>query len=133
MEAVYKEGCDMTRNSARARHICLETHGREDHMGRYMSCHVCGLRIDPVRTKWRADHIRRHAEGGTESPDNLWPICLTCDGGVDGKAARDTSAIAKGKRMSGRHFGTQQKGRGFYRPKGVKFDWSQGRYRREIE
>lgn len=118
-----------TRNSQKARSTCLETHGKQDRVGTYLVCHICGGILRPqLGDKWRADHIRRHAEGGTESADNLWPICLPCDTGEDGKAARDTREVAKGKRISAKHFGLEKK-RGFRKaPSGWKFDWSIGRY-----
>ena len=98
------------RNSREARDICLRVHGRHDpQRGFHMICHCgrpgCKLIIDPVRDKWRADHIRRHGEGGRNTPDNLWPILLACDAGTDGKAAEDTKIIAHGKRASARHYG----------------------------
>jgi 5-methylcytosine-specific restriction endonuclease McrA len=74
---------------------------------------VCGSTIDLVATKpshWRADHIVRHAEGGKEVPDNLWPICIDCDAGKDGKAAEDTKTVAHGKRMGNRHDGVKLRG-----------------------
>jgi hypothetical protein len=91
------------RNSQRARRICVETHARPDHLGRlYMFCH-CGCRgiIYPKdgRTRWRADHNRRWADGGRDTPDNLFPILVACDAGVGGKASQDTKIIAHGRRV----------------------------------
>lgn len=88
------------RNSTRARRICFATH-RTIHTltgATVMICHVCRQYIEPVRDQWRADHIIRHAEGGEDTPENLWPICLGCDAGKGGKAANDTKEVAKGKR-----------------------------------
>jgi hypothetical protein len=88
------------RNSTRARRICFNTH-RTTHTltgATVMICHVCRNYISPATDPWRADHIKRHAEGGEDTPENLWPICLDCDAGVGGKAARDASEVAKGKR-----------------------------------
>lgn len=103
------------RDSVKARRICVDTHSYIGPLGRkYMDCHVCKLPIDLVNTKpsdWRADHIKRHAEGGGDTPDNLWPICIDCDAGADGKAAEDTKAVAKGKRMGNRHDGVKVPGR----------------------
>jgi 5-methylcytosine-specific restriction protein A len=102
------------RNSQRARRICRETHEREDHLGRrYMICH-CGCKaiIWPTVSQWRADHVRRWAEGGRDTADNLRPILVRCDAGKDGKAARDAKIIAHGKRASHRHYGgSKRKGR----------------------
>lgn len=105
----------MTRNSTKARRICIDTHAWFNLLGRKcMTCHVCGGTIDLVAGKpeWRADHVRRHAEGGLETAANIWPICVPCDTGPDGKAADDTRAVAKGKRMGDKHFGARVK-RGF--------------------
>jgi hypothetical protein len=99
------------RNSEKARRICVDTHAWVNLLGRLcMTCHVCGTTIDLVhkKPKWRADHIKRHAEGGKETPDNLWPICIDCDAGEGGKAADDTKTVAHGKRMSDRHLGIKQ-------------------------
>lgn len=98
------------RNSREARDICLKTHGMTDRHGRfYMVCHCgqpdCKKIIDPVRDRWRGDHIRRWAEGGRNTPDNLRPILEACDAGPNGKAARDTKIIAHGKRAGARHMG----------------------------
>lgn len=89
----------------------------------------CGAEIDPVRDRWRADHGARWAEGGKDTPENLHPILEKCDAGPGGKAAKDTTEVAKGKRVSDNHYGIKQ--RGWRRPAGVKFDWKQGRYIRE--
>lgn len=107
----------MKRNSEKARRICVDTHAWFNLLGRKcMSCHVCGGTIELLSTKpngWRADHIQRHAEGGKETAENIWPICLDCDTGTDGKAADDTRAVAHGKRMANRHDGVKIRGRGF--------------------
>lgn len=107
----------MARNSNKARRTCVDTHAWFNLLGRKcLTCHVCGCTIELLSTrpdKWRADHSRRHAEGGKETADNLWPICIDCDTGPDGKAAQDTKTIAHGKRMADRHDGVKIRGRGF--------------------
>ncbi len=105
----------MSRNSARDRAICLEAHLKRDAMGEHMVCHCCGVRFDPRTRRWRADHIRRHAHDGPSSAENLWPILEACDTGPDGKAAADTSAVAKGKRMRAKAYGVARKA-GFRKP-----------------
>lgn len=94
---------DRTRNSARARRVCFEAHRHDGPLGkgRYLTCHECKCEIDVVKTPsgWRADHNVHWANGGEDTPENLWPICLGCDAGVGGKAADDTTKIAKGKRQ----------------------------------
>lgn len=106
------------RNSTRARRICFDTHklyDPADHV--YMMCRCgremrpdCGQRIDPVRDRWRADHgIRPWAEGGEDSPENLFPVLERCDREV--KAPEDSAAIAKGKRIRDRHYGIKRSSR----------------------
>lgn len=122
----------MTRNSTKARRICFETHQWIGPLGRlYLTCHMCKSMIDPVRQDWRADHIRRHAEGGEDTADNLWPICLPCDAGTDGKAAKDTAAVAHGKRAADRHYGVKRPGGWQKRPEGYRYDWRTQRYVRQ--
>lgn len=102
----------MTRNSTKARRICVDTHAWFNLLGRKcLTCHVCSRTIELLKEPqgWRADHIKRHAEGGGETAENLWPICLDCDTGTDGKAADDTRAVAKGKRMADKHDGVKVK------------------------
>jgi hypothetical protein len=120
------------RNSVKARRICFDTHRREDQMGIYLTCHWCGGRIRPAIEPWRADHIERHAEGVAESATNLWPIHKACDANPGGKAGQDSSAVAKGKRVMEKHFHIREK-KGFYKPKGAKYDWARGGYRKETE
>lgn len=96
----------MTRNSTKARRICFDTHKKQDAQGIHMICHYCKQRIDPVRDEWRADHIRRHAEGGEESAENLWPIHTVCD--LTHKAPQDTREVAKGKRYRDKYYGIRQ-------------------------
>lgn len=93
------------RNSAKDREICLEAHKFEWNGQTHLKCHVCALLINPATRPWEADHIRRHAEGGESTGGNIWPICVPCH---RRKSARDTSEIAKGKRVAKRHFGVKR-------------------------
>lgn len=100
------------RDSAKARRICVEAHHWHNLLGRKcLTCHVCKRAIDLHKepTAWRADHIRRHAEGGEDTAENLWPICLECDCGTEGKAADDTRTVAKGKRIQDKADGVRRK------------------------
>ena len=85
------------RDSVKARRICFDTHKWQDANGRWrLTCHLNKCVIDPIRkNSWRADHIRRWAEDGEDTPENLWPICTACD--VKEKAPHDASEVAKGK------------------------------------
>ena len=93
------------RNSTRARKICFETHSRSLEGRTVLDCHICTLIMDVVIDRWEADHIRRHAEGGTDHPDNLYPICVPCH---RIKSARDTTEVAKGKRYGQKHVGIRR-------------------------
>lgn len=122
----------MSRNTTKARRICLEAHKWVGPLGRhYLTCHVCRSMIDPVRQEWRADHIRRYAEDGEDTAENLFPICIDCDAGVGGKAARDTSEVAHGKRAADRHYGVKRPGGWRKAPAGHRYDWAIRRYVRE--
>ncbi len=106
----------MKRDSAKCRRICVDTHAWFNLLGRKcLSCHKCGRAIELLKEPngWRADHIKRKAEGGDDTPENLWPICLDCDTGTDGKAAEDTRVVAKGKRISDKHDGIRQQKKPF--------------------
>lgn len=87
------------RDSVKARRIVYETQRWLNAAGQWrLTCHHKGCIIDPIRKNaWRADHIRRWAEGGEDTPENLRPICVNCD--VTEKAPHDTSEVAKGKRV----------------------------------
>jgi 5-methylcytosine-specific restriction endonuclease McrA len=77
-------------------------------MGVHLICHLCGQRISPARDLWEADHIRRHAEGGEESVENLWPAHEACH---KAKSRKDTTDIAKGKRVAAKHYGIKRTAR----------------------
>lgn len=71
---------------------------------------ACKMRFNPATTAWRADHARRWAEGGRDTPDNLFPIITAHDVAV--KAPTDTREVAKGKRVQAKHYGVKKlKGR----------------------
>lgn len=93
--------------------------------GRIMlQCHICNLPIDPTREKWEAEHVIRRSVGGADDPENVRPAHVACHAP---KTAVDVAENAKGKRVADRHYGIKQS-RGFYRPKGAKFNWATGRY-----
>jgi len=122
-------GSDVARNSERERSICLEAHSFDWNGAKHVKCHVCALLLNVATRPWECDHIRRYAEGGEDTPDNVFPICVPCH---RAKSAKDTSEIAKGKRVAKRHFGVKRS-KGFRRPAGAKFDWSAGKYVRGDE
>lgn len=123
----------MARDSRKCRRICIEDHGWDGPLGRrFLTCHVCKRPIDLLKEpdSWRADHIRRKAEGGEDTAENLRPICLDCDCGESGKAANDTREVARGKRIGERHWGAKRSA-GFRKaPEGYRYDWKQRRITR---
>lgn len=111
------------RDSVKARRICFEAH-RYTHpvTGRIMlDCHWGKHPINPAVDPWRADHIKRFANGGEDTAENLWPICLKCD--VEEKAPMDNRSIAKGKRIRDKHYGITRP-QGFRKPpEGYEYSW----------
>lgn len=105
------------RDSTRARRITYQTHRKFDAAGKaYMLCHCgrelrksCGQRIDPVKQKWRAHHNIPWAEGGEDTPENLFPILVSCD--VEFTAPEDTKRIAKNHRIRDRREGVRRPSR----------------------
>lgn len=116
------------RDSVRARRIVFDTHRWQDASGKWrLTCHLKGCIIDPIiRTSWRADHIRRFAEGGEDTPENLRPICTVCD--QTEKAPHDTSEVAKGKRVRDSIYIKKPRG---WKPEGYRYDWQARRYVKE--
>lgn len=107
-------------SNARFRRETFDAHKRVDARGVYLSCGVCGVRIDPVRGRWTADHIVPLKLGGADDATaNGQPLCCLCDDRKTDKT--DIPAIAKTKRLSDRHFGVKQ--RGWYKPPGYKHQW----------
>ena len=108
---------DRHRNSTRARRICLETHRKVDAFGPYMLCRCgrelrpdCGQIIHPAKGEtWRAHHNIPWAEGGEDTPENLYPILTACD--VETTAPEDTARIAKNHRIRDRRDGVKRPSR----------------------
>ena len=75
--------------------------------GRIMlTCHICGLPLDPARTKWEAEHVKRRALNGDDSPANILPAHE--EGCHEEKTKADIRDNAKGKRVSDRHYNIKQ-------------------------
>lgn len=94
-----------------------------------MDCDICGVRMNPARDQWIADHAILREFKGSDEPPNVRPICKLCD---REKTPKDIARIAKGKRQSDSVYGVKRP-KGFRKPKGAKFDWGRGRYVREQE
>lgn len=114
------------RNSVKDRRECFDRFKYVDALGRtVMDCHICGGVVAPsAGDKWEADHVVPLAWDGTD----VRPAHTRCH--KQKTAKKDIPAIAKGKRIYERHYGIRR-AKGFYKPKGAKFDWSRGRYVRE--
>ena len=98
---------DKRPSSAKARRECFEANKRVDENGRkYLVCHICGARFDPVNTDWEAEHVIPHAFGG----DDLKPAHAKCH--KRKTSEQDIPAIAKSKRTSDKHLGIKKKGWG---------------------
>ena len=113
------------RNSVKDRRECFEKN-RQTHpvTGRtVLECHICHNWIEPAAEPWIAEHPTPHANGGTET----LPAHPECH---DPKTRKDIRNIAKGKRISDRHFNIRRP-RGFYRPGNLKYNWLTRRYERE--
>lgn len=94
------------RNSTRDRRICFEAHKREDAAGKYLICYLCQIKIRPATEEWEADHIRRHAEDGGSTGENLWPVHVKCHKVKTNTV--DKKEIAKGKRVKDKVFGIRK-------------------------
>lgn len=97
----------------------------EAHSG---TCVLCGQKIDGTREKWIVEHVRALALGGDDTDANCGPAHEAC---ADAKThSDDIPRIAKAKRQKMKALGIRKQST-FNRPKGVRFDWSLGRYVKE--
>lgn len=97
----------MTRSAslqAKARRECFQTHHQCDERGAFMTCHICGGRIEIATEGWEADHPLVHAFGGVE----VLPAHIKCHRRKTSE--EDVPKIAKSKRVSEKHFGIRRKG-----------------------
>ncbi len=105
-------------NQARFRKSVFDSHKRTDAAGYiYLICAGCGMRINPAKEKWEADHRARKALGENDHVDvhdpkaNGQVLCKVCHAE---KTKDDVKENAKGKAVSDKHFGIARK-RGFRR------------------
>ena len=119
----------MTRpSSTKVRRECFDAHKWTDPVtGRIMlTCHICGLPIDPVREKWEAEHVIRRVLSNDDSTANVKPAHP--NGCHSAKTKIDNAENNKGKRVRDKHFNIERKA-GFRKaPNGFKFNWKAGRY-----
>lgn len=95
------------RNSVRDRRNCFERWRRTDELGRIvLDCHICNGKygvILPAKEDWEAEHCIPRAWDGTD----IRPAHPHCH---KEKTRTDVTAIAKGKRVTDRHFGIRRAG-----------------------
>lgn len=65
---------------------------------------------------------------GTNDKENRGVAHVTC---ATEKTRAEATDRAKGRRIAEKHYGAARKGKGWRSPKGYKFDWKHGRYRRD--
>ena len=67
-------------------------------------CVLCDSKIDGVRERWIAEHIRALELGGADDFDNLGPAHDTC---ATDKTREDHRRTAQAKRQKIRHIGAE--------------------------
>ena len=100
--------------------LFLERHG---------CCRECGRKLGPSDS-WIVEHVIALENGGTNDWDNLGLTCSWCKPIKD---ARDHAQAGKQRRTSAKHLVSKSmrpKSR-LSKPKGTKYDWAQGRYRKD--
>jgi len=90
-------------------------------------CHLTGRQIQPGEP-WELEHVHAIILGGEHRESNLAPALKEAH---KRKTATEMKVKAKVSRTRQKHIGVKEKGRGFQKPKGAKFDWSKGRYTME--
>ena len=109
---------DRKRLSTRERAKCFDAAGG--------ICHLCGMKIQAGEA-WDVSHEIPLAAGGDDTPENRKPAHRRCHRAWT--ANHDAPLIAKTKRQHQKHIGAKEKsGRGFWKPKGTRFDWKSSRY-----
>lgn len=94
-----------SRNSTRARKICLDTHAICRGGKFFMVCHLCRNEFDVSMSTWEAEHLVPWALGGRDTPDNLAPVHWECH---KPKTKNDVREIAKGKRVMSKRLGVKR-------------------------
>lgn len=102
----------MKRNSGqqlKARRLCFDHHKHLDDTGKiWLTCHICGYLIDPVKDIWHADHVVPHTFDGSDDPrSNVKPAHVKCH---QDKTKKDISKNAKSKRARDKHVGIRGRG-----------------------
>jgi 5-methylcytosine-specific restriction enzyme A len=88
------------------------------------TCYLCDGKIG-VGEVWQVEHVVPWALTQDDTDDNLRLVHDACH---KGKTANDVRGIRKADRVKAKHFGAKPKSQSFQKPKGMKFNWSKGRY-----
>ena len=100
--------------------LFLERHG---------CCRECGRKLGPSDS-WIVEHVIALENGGTNDWDNLGLTCSWCKPIKD---ARDHAQAGKQRRTSAKHLVSKsmRKRSKLRKHDGMKYDWAQGRYRKD--
>lgn len=69
-------------------------------------CHICKMKIDPVREAWEAEHPVPLGLGGPDKREDMRPAHVDCHAK---KTASDKGQIAKAVRQRAGHLGIRKK------------------------
>ncbi len=89
-------------------------------------CYVTGRKI-AAGEAWDLDHVKPIHLGGENRETNLAPISKAAH---REKSAAELTVKAKTDRIRAKHLGVRTPSRR-WRPEGMRFDWSRGKYVRE--
>lgn len=89
-------------------------------------CEECTQSLAGRRAEY--DHIIPDYIGGTNDLDNCRVLCPKCHRSKT--VNEDRPKIDKTRRLTDKAAGLR-KGRGFYRPRNVKYNWTTGRYEQD--
>ena len=94
-------------NQGKFRRGVFDANIKEDRVGKYLVCADCGMRINPAKESWEADHtIRRVLSNNDNAEENGQVLCKVCH---RHKTSEDIKDNAKGKRSHDKHFGIARK------------------------
>lgn len=96
-------------------------------LSRNGKCWRCGVQIRAHVDRWIIEHPEALNLGGSDNDAELWPAHERC--GIE-KTKEDAAKIAKRNSIIDSGYAGRERGSGFRRPPGSKFNWSRGRYER---
>lgn len=92
-------------------------------------CYLTGQLIRPGDA-WQVEHILAIINGGENRESNLAPALVAPH---KEKTRQDLKTKSKTARIKAKHLGLHRSSHPLGKPKGMKFDWSKGRYVKEGE